>query len=230
MLVHSMKYYIEQKTLGPVNDSSLFLAMEYPVLKAAYPSDIELQECIITLANHFDRWIALYAYQPPEKNDAVQTSREFPGDDDILRSSDIISSKRVEHGARSTVCCPQAEAGHLATSLSNQRGNNTFVYVKGKLIGSVKHNDDSDSRYTLQNSFLGMRTVQAPDGTYPVIEGGLYLVADCKTLQMIKSSGDRCDLPSLTLMPQRSAHTNFVPSENFATRTRALRAALEKGA
>lgn len=230
MLVHSMKYYIDKKTLGPLNDSSLFLAMEYPTLKKMYPSDAELQECIMTFINHFDRWIALYAYQPPTQNDAVQTSREFPGDDDVFHSSDIISSKRVEKGARSTVCCPQAEAGHLATSLSNQRGNNTFVYVKGKLIGSLKHNDGSDSRYTLQNSFLGMRTVQAPDGTYPVIEGGLYLVADCSTLYTIKSSGDRCDLPSLTLMPQRSTHTNFVSSQDFATRTRTLRTELEKDA
>ncbi len=225
MIVGSMTYHIDKNTVGPLNDGSLFLAMEYPSLLAEYSGDTELEESIMTLVNHFDRWVALYAFTPPEHVKGAQVSRAFPGTDDVLESDKVTSRKRAD--VRYTVCAPQAEAGHLETSLSSKRGNNTFVYCDGHLVGSLKHNDDSDSRYTMQNTFLGLRTVRAPDGTYPVVEGGLYLVADASSLHRIKCADDRCDLPSLQLMPQRSAGTNFVPPEDFARRTRSLRRKLE---
>lgn len=66
-------------------------------------------------------------------------------------------------------------------------------------------------------------------GTYPVIEGGLYLVSDWDAAQNIMSRGDRCDIDELSLMPLRSTESLVrVPHEKYLERIRNIRTELEK--
>lgn len=229
----SIQYYLDIGTLGPLLDCSLYAALYFSELKNELPGGGKFSENILRVIEQMNRWVPLFATTPPESiGSELSLGRDFQRTDEVIEVPGVEAVKRSD--IRFTDCVPMADFAHLYTSLSTTRGRNTFVFCQGRLIGSMKHSYDD---FGSQKTFLGMRTICHPksdvdsrkSGTYPVIEGGLYLVADREAFTKIIQSGDRCDIDQLSLMPLRSTVdlTNF-SHEQYLERIRTMRSEFEK--
>lgn len=59
--------------------------------------------------------------------------------------------------------CPNTQKNHLWSLITE---NNTFIRINNYISASLKYN----GRYNI----VGLQTIQLPDGTFPIIKGGIY--------------------------------------------------------
>ncbi len=233
-LVRQMREYIRRGTLGPLGDFSQFAALHFHDLRTLYSGDDELSWCLETAITAHRRWPAVYATTPDGAVPHPASPNRVPrAEDDVVERSGIRTVMTAQKPRFTT--CSDSEYAHMVTSLSDERGQNTYVFVQDVLVGSLKH---GSSNYASQETFLGMRTVRRPadgqhggrfDGTYPVVEGALYQVGTHEDLHAIRASGDIAHLDRLSLMPVRAMNGfNLVPEAAYLDRIRIVRTRVER--
>ena len=209
----------ENQSYGGIADFSYFAALYYQKVVELFPKDQELHSLLLDVFRRNNNHVPLLSFIPPSGLPPDISERPFGEmkdhetvpffmQDEILNFSDmIIPTRRADR--HFTSCAPQAEANHCELSMNPSRSNErTFLFHKDRFLGSLKH---SHTDHGNMKSFLAARTVfDEKTQAYPLIEGGIYLVASGSVLQSVVASTPRYDINApLQLMPQRHVQGMF---------------------
>jgi hypothetical protein len=210
---------LERKAVGPASSLSLFAALNYVELQALVGRNHPLFTSLHAMISECDQWPVVHATTPIDFAPPAESvgARPFMQTDEIITLSSVLPSMRTDQRFG---LCP-ADADHFFVSARGAKGAK-YVFCQGHLIGSlVCHYETSDQP---QWSFLGMRTVEFSsnrgahnrfEGAHPVIEGGIYFIADQKTFDHVRDSKTSiCHVDHLALMPARAARSQYAGSIN----------------
>lgn len=205
---------LKKKAVGPASSLSLFAALNYVELASLCGKDHPLFTSLHAMIRECDQWPVIHATTPAHlaPDHQLTGARPYLQTDEVVSLSQVLPSMRTDQRFG---LCP-ADADHFFISARGAKGAK-YVFCQGHLIGSlVSHYETSDEP---QWSFLGMRTVECSnerganrrfEGTHPVIEGGIYFIADQKTFDHVRGSSESIvHVPSLALMPARAARPQY---------------------